>query len=141
MMPSFPATIHGLVMFALLILMVTYIIKDRAHLGNPFLFHLWFQLKCHYKRFDLSMLVQGVQGNDVYFLYGNFAYETQLRGFNNYSILNRWTPTNTNTDIPRVTVDDVIAIAESLPGLRRWIVFAYAKSLGYDLTGVIKMQR
>ena len=39
------------------------------------------------------VLVQGVFGNDVYFLYGNFAYETQLRGFNSYAkILDRWTP-------------------------------------------------
>jgi hypothetical protein len=53
------------------------------------------------------MLVQGVYGNDVYFLYGNFAYETQLRGFNSYAaILDRWTPTNTNTSIPKVSVDD-----------------------------------
>jgi hypothetical protein len=48
-----------------------------------------------------------VQGNDVYFLYGNFAYETQSRGFNSYvDILNRWTPTNTNTNIPKVSLDD-----------------------------------
>ena len=52
-------------------------------------------------------MVQGIQGNDVYFLYGNFAYETQSRGFNSYNeILNRWTPSNTNTDIPKVSLDD-----------------------------------
>jgi hypothetical protein len=60
-----------------------------------------------YKNFDLSILAQGVQGNDVYFLYGNFAYETQARGFNSYQeILNRWTPNNPNTDIPKVSLDD-----------------------------------
>jgi hypothetical protein len=60
-----------------------------------------------WKNLDLSILAQGVQGNDVYFLYGNFAYETQSRGFNSYSeILNRWTPSNTNTNIPKVSVDD-----------------------------------
>lgn len=82
--------------------------KDRAHLGNPFPdFTYGLNLSLHYKNFDLSTLVQGVQGNDVYFLYGNFAYETQLRGFNSYrDLLNRWTPTNTDTDIPRVSVDD-----------------------------------
>jgi TonB-linked SusC/RagA family outer membrane protein len=82
--------------------------KDRAHLGNPFPdFTYGVRLNLNYKRFDLSVLMQGVQGNDVYFLYGNFAYETQLRGFNSYAdILDRWTPTNTDTDIPRVTVDD-----------------------------------
>ena len=81
---------------------------DRAHIGNPFPdFTLGLNLSISYKNFDLSMLVQGVFGNDVYFLYGNFAYETQLRGFNSYAkILDRWTPTNTNTDIPKVSVDD-----------------------------------
>ena len=82
--------------------------KDRAHLGNPFPdFTYGLNLSLTYKNFDLSTLIQGVQGNDVYFLYGNFAYETQLRGFNSYrALLDRWTPTNTDTDIPRVTVDD-----------------------------------
>lgn len=81
---------------------------DRGHFGNPFPdFTLGFNLGFQYKNFDLSVLVQGVFGNDVYFLYGNFAYETQLRGFNSYAkILDRWTPTNTNTDIPKVSVDD-----------------------------------
>jgi TonB-linked SusC/RagA family outer membrane protein len=82
--------------------------KDRAHFGNPFpKFTYGLNLGFTWKNFDFSTLLQGVQGNDVYFLYGNFAYETQLRGFNSYTdILNRWTPTNTNTDIPKVSVDD-----------------------------------
>lgn len=82
--------------------------KDRAHLGNPFPDIIFgFNLSLHYKRFDLSTLVQGVQGNDIYFLYGNFAYETQSRGFNSYAdLLNRWTPENTDTNIPKVSLDD-----------------------------------
>ncbi len=82
--------------------------KDRKHVGNPFPdFTYGVNLSLFWKNFDLSALIQGVQGNDVYFLYGNFAYETQLRGFNSYKdILNRWTPSNTNTDIPKVSVDD-----------------------------------
>ena len=81
---------------------------DRDHFGNPFPdFTLGFNLTLRYKNFDLSTLVQGVFGNDVYFLYGNFAYETQLRGFNSYAtILDRWTPSNTNTNVPKVSVDD-----------------------------------
>ncbi|MBI1225790.1 MAG: SusC/RagA family TonB-linked outer membrane protein [Bacteroidetes bacterium] len=82
--------------------------KDRAHLGNPFP-DLMFGLNASisYKNFDLSALAQGVRGNDIYFLYGNFAYEVQARGFNSYNdILNRWTPTNTDTDIPKVSLDD-----------------------------------
>ena len=63
--------------------------------------------KWDYGHRDFSTLIQGVQGNDVYFLYGNFAYETQLRGFNSYrDILNRWTPTNPSNTIPKVSVDD-----------------------------------
>lgn len=82
--------------------------KDRQHIGNPFPdFTYGVNLGFYWKNFDVSALVQGVQGNDVYFLYGNFAYETQLRGFNSYrDILNRWTPDNTNTDIPKVSADD-----------------------------------
>ncbi len=116
--------------------------KDRAHLGNPFpKFTYGFNLTLNYKRFDLSMLIQGVQGNDVYFLYGNFAYETQLRGFNSYSdILNRWTPTNTNTDIPRVTVDD--RNRNRRISTRFLEDGSYLKmrnlTLGYDLTKAIR---
>ena len=82
--------------------------KDRKHVGNPFPdFTYGVNLGFNWNNFDFSTLIQGIYGNDVYFLYGNFAYETQLRGFNSYDeILNRWTPTNTNTDIPRVSVDD-----------------------------------
>ncbi|MBK8747667.1 MAG: TonB-dependent receptor [Saprospiraceae bacterium] len=82
--------------------------NDRTHLGSPFpKFTYGFNLSLNYKNFDLSTLIQGVYGNDVYFLYGNFAYETQSRGFNSYDeIKNYWTPTNTNTDIPKVSLDD-----------------------------------
>jgi TonB-linked SusC/RagA family outer membrane protein len=82
--------------------------EDRAHLGNPFPDFIYgLNAQFSYKNFDLSLLVQGVQGNDVYFLYGNFAYETQSRGFNSYrDLLNRWTPENTNTNIPKVSFDD-----------------------------------
>lgn len=82
--------------------------EDRAHLGSPFPdFTYGLNASIGYKNFDLSMLVQGVYGNDVYFLYGNFAYEVQARGFNSYrDILNRWTPENRDTDIPKVSIDD-----------------------------------
>ncbi|MCC6461767.1 MAG: TonB-dependent receptor [Saprospiraceae bacterium] len=82
--------------------------KDRDHFGSPFPDFIYgINLGMNWKNLDLSILGQGVQGNDVYFLYGNFAYETQSRGFNSYrDILNRWTPGNTSTDIPKVSLDD-----------------------------------
>jgi TonB-dependent starch-binding outer membrane protein SusC len=116
--------------------------KDRGHLGNPFPdFTYGFSLNLRYKKFDLSTLIQGVQGNDVYFLYGNFAYETQLRGFNSYKdLLDRWTPTNTDTDIPRVSVDD--KNRNRRVSTRFLEDGSYMRirnvTLGYDLTGVFK---
>ena len=82
--------------------------KDRAHFGSPFPdFTYGVNLFVNWKNLDFSVLGQGVQGNDVYFLYGNFAYETQTRGFNSYRrILDAWRPDNTDTDVPRVSVDD-----------------------------------
>ena len=82
--------------------------SDRAHFGNPFPdFMYGLSVSFTYQNFDLSILAQGIQGNDVYFLYGNFAYEVQARGFNSYrEILDRWTPENTDTDIPKVSLDD-----------------------------------
>jgi TonB-dependent SusC/RagA subfamily outer membrane receptor len=82
--------------------------KDRAHVGDPFPdFTYGVSAGFTWGNLDFSTLLQGVQGNDVYFLFGNFAYETQLRGFNAYQdLLNRWTPENTGTDIPIVSVDD-----------------------------------
>lgn len=82
--------------------------KDRRHVGNPFPdFTYGITLGFSRGNLDFSTLIQGIHGNDVYFLYGNFAYETQLRGFNSYKeVLGRWTPSNTDTDIPKVSVDD-----------------------------------
>ena len=82
--------------------------KDRKHIGKPFPdFTYGINLGFNCKNFDFSTLIQGVEGNDVYFLYGNFAYETQSRGFNSYTeILNRWTPENPSNTIPKVSIDD-----------------------------------
>lgn len=82
--------------------------KDRMHTGKPFPdFTFGLNANVTWKNFDFSILAQGIQGNDVYFLYGNFAYETQSRGFNSYKkILDRWTPDHTQTNIPKVSLDD-----------------------------------
>ena len=56
-----------------------------------------------YKGVELSVFFQGVYGNDI--LNANRFELEYLNGTNNQSkdMLNRWTPTNTNTDIPRAT--------------------------------------
>lgn len=118
--------------------------KDRAHFGNPFPdFTYGLNASLSYKNFDLSVLGQGVQGNDVYFLYGNFAYEVQARGFNSYAeILNRWTPENTDTDIPKVSLDDRNGNRRiSTRWLEDGSYFRIRNiTLGYDFKDLIKSQ-
>lgn len=117
--------------------------KDRAHLGNPFPDYIFgLSASVNYKNFDLSVLMQGVQGNDVYFLYGNFAYETPSRGFNSYKeILNRWTPDNRETSIPKVSLDD--RNGNRRVSTRFLEDGSYIRcrniSLGYDFTDLINM--
>lgn len=56
-----------------------------------------------YKGFDFSVLLQGVSGIDTY--YENSWYTTDIRNgvLINKFATNAWTPTNTNTTIPRLT--------------------------------------
>lgn len=118
--------------------------KDRRHVGSPFPdFTYGLSLGFTVGNLDFSTLLQGVQGNDVYFLYGNFAYETQLRGFNSYhELLNRWTPENRDTDIPIVSVDD--RNGNRRPSTRFLEDGSYLRirniTLGYDFKDLIKWQ-
>jgi TonB-dependent starch-binding outer membrane protein SusC len=65
-----------------------------------------FTIGADYKGFDLTMFFQGVSGNDV--LNTNlYDLEGMTRLFNaGTAVLNRWTPTNTNTTIPRAINGD-----------------------------------
>ena len=119
--------------------------KDRVHSGSPFPdFTYGVALGFTWRNFDFSTLLQGVQGNDVYFLYGNFAYETQSRGFNSYEdILNRWTPENPNTNIPKVSLDD--RNGNRRPSTRFLYDGSYMRirniSLGYNLKNLMKVDQ
>jgi TonB-linked SusC/RagA family outer membrane protein len=74
---------------------------DRVVIGNPqpdFIFGITNDFI--YRNFDLSIFFQGSQGND---LYSYTLLELDLlAGLNNATTraLDRWTPTNTNTDVP-----------------------------------------
>ena len=75
---------------------------DRTIIGDPnpdFIFGLTNDFS--YKNFDLNVFVQGSQGNDV-LSYTLLELET-ISGINNATTeaLKRWTPTNTNTNVPR----------------------------------------
>ena len=77
---------------------------DRTIIGDPNPDFTWgLNNTIEFKGFDLNIFVQGSHGNDIY----SFAlFELELmQGFNNSTTraLDRWTPSNTNTDVPRAT--------------------------------------
>jgi len=81
--------------------------SDKTLIGSPHPdFTFGFTNNFKYKNFDLSLFLQGSYGNDVMNLTRRAGtknaslYENQLAEAMNY-----WTPTNTNTDIPRPISD------------------------------------
>ncbi|HKZ68188.1 MAG TPA: hypothetical protein VJ111_17595, partial [Chitinophagaceae bacterium] len=82
--------------------------SDRVFLGSGIpKFHYGLSFSAAYKKFDFSVFASG----SAKFLINSRMYRDlhHSAGANNYSVdmLNRWTPTNTNTDIPRLNDDDV----------------------------------
>jgi TonB-dependent starch-binding outer membrane protein SusC len=76
--------------------------SDRTKIGNPFPDFIYgLNFDASYKNFDANIFFQGTQGNDIY---NNLVYvntgATRLFGATT-EVLNAWTPTNTNTKIPR----------------------------------------
>lgn len=82
--------------------------KDRSFVGSPLPdCSMGLTLGVNYKNFDISAFFQGTFGNEVYNLtnyLGEFYNQAQYN--KNSSITNAWRPDNTNTHIPRVTLDD-----------------------------------
>jgi len=81
--------------------------SDRQFLGSfiPKMTYA-FNLGANYKNFDFSLFFQGVQGNEI-FNAARVITEGMVRFFNaGTQVLNAWTPTNTNTNIPRAISSD-----------------------------------
>jgi TonB-dependent starch-binding outer membrane protein SusC len=81
---------------------------DRVSLGSGIpKYNYGFSFTAAYKRFDATIIASG----SAKFLINSRMYRDlhHSAGALNYSkdMLNRWTPTNTNTDIPRLNDDDV----------------------------------
>ncbi|MDO7172942.1 SusC/RagA family TonB-linked outer membrane protein [Mariniflexile sp. AS56] len=79
---------------------------DQTIIGNPtpdFTYGLNFNGK--YKKFDIALNFNGVSGNEIYNLskYYNILWQD---GGKLTDVLNSWTPSNTDTSIPRASVDD-----------------------------------
>lgn len=89
--------------------------EDRTIIGDPNPdFHWGWNNNFSYKNFDLNIFTQGVQGNDM-INYTRMGLESQLGRLNTTAaILDSWTPTNTDTDIP-----SMVARTERLSS--RWV--------------------
>ncbi|MGF1638235.1 MAG: TonB-dependent receptor [Cyclobacteriaceae bacterium] len=75
---------------------------DRTIIGNPQPNFIWgWNNDFKFGNFDFNIFFQGSQGNDI--LSFTMMELDLLAGMNNATTnaLNRWTPTNTNTDVPR----------------------------------------
>ena len=87
---------------------------DRTYIGSYIPdFSYGLNFTASYKRFSASMLVQGVQGNEIY---NGTKVLTQgmVRLFNaEKAVLNAWTEGNTNTDVPRAVNGDPNANART----------------------------
>jgi TonB-linked SusC/RagA family outer membrane protein len=81
--------------------------NDRTNLGHYLPdFTYGVNFNANYKNFDFTMFLQGVQGNQIF---NNLRFHTEgmTRLFNASTVvLDRWTPTNTNTDVPRAVSGD-----------------------------------
>lgn len=106
---------------------------DRDIIGNPHPDFIWgWNNDFRWRNFDLNIFFQGSYGNDI--LSYTLMELDLMAGINNATTaaLNRWTPTNTNTDIPRAANGRTRRVST------RWIydgTFTRLKnlSLGYNL--------
>jgi TonB-linked SusC/RagA family outer membrane protein len=83
---------------------------DRVVVGSAYpSFTYGFSFNCSYKNFDLNIFTQGVQGNKLFNGLKYLALQASVSG-QNYNmlkgILNAWSPTNPNGNVPRVSQSD-----------------------------------
>ncbi|SHG40530.1 TonB-linked outer membrane protein, SusC/RagA family [Chryseolinea serpens] len=80
--------------------------KDLTVIGNAFpKFIFGWNNRFSFKNFDLSFLIQGVQGNDLFNL-NRVRLERPGEGTST-ALMNRWTPDNQDTDVPAFTKQSV----------------------------------
>ncbi|WP_245188841.1 SusC/RagA family TonB-linked outer membrane protein [Maribacter dokdonensis] len=79
--------------------------SDRTFIGSPHPdFTYGFNFNLGYKAFDLSLFLQGSQGNDVYNYVKIFTdFPTFVDGNRSVRVLDSWTPSNTNATLPALS--------------------------------------
>lgn len=78
--------------------------NDRVYLGSAMPdFTYGITLSAVYKGIDLNLFFQGSQGNKIANYMYSVQYSTSMREWSNSKdMMNRWTPENSNSDLPRV---------------------------------------
>lgn len=81
--------------------------KDRVYSGSPFpKFEYGFGFNAEYMNFDINVFFQGTSGNKIYNGLRQDLESTNLAINYSTDVLNAWTPTNTNTNVPRAIATD-----------------------------------
>jgi len=80
---------------------------DKTIIGNPIpKFYYGFNLGMDYKGIDCSVVFEGTYGNDIFNAMRYYTYDLGDVTNKSVAVLNYWTPTNTNTTIPRLNGND-----------------------------------
>lgn len=80
---------------------------DKDFIGSPIPdFTYGLNLGLEYKGIDFAVFFEGVQGNSIFHGNKTYTYGTGNIYQKHRAVLNYWTPTNTDTDIPRLNGDD-----------------------------------
>ncbi|GAO44047.1 SusC/RagA family TonB-linked outer membrane protein [Flavihumibacter petaseus] len=82
--------------------------KDRVYMGASFpKLTYGFTANVTWKRFDLSMFWQGVSGVKLFNAFKESTLNASEQGYNRWDkILDAWSPTNTGSNIPRISASD-----------------------------------
>lgn len=82
--------------------------KDRTFIGSPLpKFTYGFNANVAWRQIDLSLFLQGSYGNKIYDLTRYYNDFFNLSSYNkNSRVLDAWTPGNSNTTVPRLSLND-----------------------------------
>lgn len=82
--------------------------KDRVYMGAAFpKITYGFSANLNWKNWDLSMFFQGVGGVKLFHAFKESTLNAAEQGYNRWDkILDAWSPTNTGSDIPRISASD-----------------------------------
>lgn len=81
---------------------------DRSYMGSAFpKLTYGFTTNLSWKNFDFSLFLQGVSGSKLFHAFKQSTLNGSEQGYNRWDkILDAWSPTNTDSDIPQISASD-----------------------------------